>query len=191
MAPSRCGNTFTALSCGAAAFVRDAPAVPEVVVDTNPLIRQIVGARRHITTDLLPEYRVEVDPTQFVRLAESGIIGKHPEPRDGAAVVDEFEDYQEFAPEPSQGDGPPASQGGAPQSSQGGSQKAGPKKPPPDPYSTMRLWLPASIMRQVHPSLVEEFEYGARPEQLVYVDRIHDWEPDELERYWSVAETDD
>lgn len=141
----------------AAAFVRDAPAEPEVVVDTNPLIRQVVGARRHVSTDYLPEYRVEVDPTQFVRLAERGITGKHPEPREGAAAEDDFDEYPEFAPADDQGDGPPGSQDSAPQSSQGGSQKAA-KRPPPDPYSTMRLWLPASIMRQVHPSLVEEFE---------------------------------
>ena len=141
----------------AAAFLRDAPAVPEVVVDTNPLIRQVVGARCHVSTDYLPEYRVEVDPTQFVRLAEKGIMGKHPEPREGAAAADDFDEYPEFAPENEQNDAPPASQG-----SQGasGSQKTGAKKPPPDPYSTMRLWLPASIMRQVHPSLVEDFEAG-------------------------------
>ena len=30
-----------------------------------------------------------MDPTQFVRLAEKGITGKHPEPRDGAAASED------------------------------------------------------------------------------------------------------
>lgn len=139
----------------AEAFVRrdDAAGAPEVVLDTNPLIRQIVGSRQHISTDKLLEYSVEVDPTQFVRLAQSGIKGTHPEPRDAATTHrDEFDDYPEFAPGGEEDDAPPSSQG----TSQ--PKIAGPKKPPPDPYSTMRLWFPASIMRQVHPGLVEVFE---------------------------------
>lgn len=38
-----------------------------------------------------------------------------------------------------------------------GSQRAR-KNPPPAPYSEMRLWVPASIVRQVHPGLVAEYE---------------------------------
>lgn len=136
----------------AAAFVRrdDMARAPEVVLDTNPLIRQIVRARRHVSTDKILEYSVEVDPTQFVRLAQTGIMGKHQEPQ--AAADHAFDDYPEFAPEDEEEDAPPSSQGASQP------KKAGPKQPPPDPYSIMRMWFPASIMRQVHPRLVEDFE---------------------------------
>lgn len=34
----------------------------------------------------------------------------------------------------------------------------GRKKKSDDPYENVLLWIPASIMRQVHPGLVEEYE---------------------------------
>ncbi|KII92167.1 hypothetical protein PLICRDRAFT_172297 [Plicaturopsis crispa FD-325 SS-3] len=35
------------------------------------------------------------------------------------------------------------------------------KTPPPEPNSPMLMWIPVSMMRQVHPRLVEEYEFGA------------------------------
>ncbi|OCH90241.1 PIN domain-like protein, partial [Obba rivulosa] len=107
----------------AAAFVRREPRnSPATGSDARPLMQRIAGARQHVSTDGLLEYRVEIDPAQLVDLASAGIKGKHPEP--------------------------PTSQ-----SSRGNSKKAA-----PDPHSVLRLWIPASIMRQVHPGLVEDFE---------------------------------
>jgi len=33
-----------------------------------------------------------------------------------------------------------------------------PRKPSPDPNTVMCMWLPASIIHQVHPGLVDDFE---------------------------------
>ncbi|KAH7915223.1 hypothetical protein BJ138DRAFT_1055368 [Hygrophoropsis aurantiaca] len=100
------------------------------------LISKIVGERRHVSTDSMLEYRVEVCPSQLVDLARSGIKGKRPE-RPGPYPADDFEDLGEA-------------------SSQG--SKIAAKKPPPDPEASMRMWIPASMMRQVHPSLVLDYE---------------------------------
>ncbi|KAL6308181.1 hypothetical protein BKA93DRAFT_700456, partial [Sparassis latifolia] len=131
----------------AAAFVRRDPAPALVARDEgelHPLLKKIVGSRKHVSTDNILEYRVEVDPHQLLELVESGIKGKHPEPtlcvENATNSAFEDDDMQEFLLG----------------SSQQGEKSS--KKPPPDPYSVLRIWLPASIMRQVHPGLVENFE---------------------------------
>ena len=48
--------------------------------DPFPLIRKVVGTRRHASTDYLLEYRVEIIPSQLVTLTRSGIRGTRPEP---------------------------------------------------------------------------------------------------------------
>ncbi|KAH9914334.1 hypothetical protein B0H21DRAFT_362378, partial [Amylocystis lapponica] len=104
--------------------------------------------------------RVEVDPAQLVALADTGIKGKHPEPPAGAAapaIDDELREIMESDPQPSQSQ-PSQSQPSQSQLQPSQSQPRVPKKPPPGRLTTMRMWLPASMMRQVHPGLVEDFE---------------------------------
>lgn len=107
---------------------------------TNSLIRKVVGSRKHVSTDKMLEYRVEVAPKQLVALARSGIKGTRSEPSlsqargSEGAMADELFD-----------------------AILAGSAKS-PKKPAPDPDSLMRIWVPASILRQVHPDLVEDYE---------------------------------
>ncbi|EED79402.1 predicted protein, partial [Postia placenta Mad-698-R] len=116
--------------------------------DMYPMIRKILSARHHVSTDNLLEYRVEVDPRQLVALAESGIKGKHREPAGLANVSDDDsnEDDDEDAT-----------------SSQGTNRRKRKKiKAPVDPQSMMRLWIPACMMRQVHPELVEDYEEAER-----------------------------
>lgn len=105
--------------------------------DAHPLVIKIVGTRRHVSTDHMLEYRLEIDPHQFVDLTNSGITGSRPDPPLSNRQVDEEVDN---ILEPSQS---------APKT---------PKKAPPDRYSIMRVWLAASIVRQVHPKLVKDFE---------------------------------
>lgn len=88
------------------------------VLDENPLIVKIIGFRVHKTTDKLPEYRIELNPKQFVDLAHAGIKGKHPDPGETRDL----------------------------------------KKPRPEPLEFMKVWVPASMMKQVHPRLVEEYQ---------------------------------
>ena len=102
--------------------------------DTTPLILRIMGTRRHVSTDGLLEYRVEVSPTVLVTLALSGIKGIRPEPSITTPVAD-TDDYLDEQP----------------------SSAKKSKKPPPHPHSTMPMWIPASMMHQVHPDLVEDY----------------------------------
>jgi hypothetical protein len=118
-----------------AAFANSGPNVPRHENDPNPLIVKIVNSRQHVSTDKLLEYRVEVCPIQLVAITRSGIKGTHPEPANGAALSDdEFAELMDESPRKAK------------------------KKPPPDPDTVMRMWLPASIMRHVHPKLVDDFE---------------------------------
>jgi hypothetical protein len=103
--------------------------------ETNPLIVKIVGVRQHVSTDKLVEYSLVICPTQLVAITRSGIKGIHPEPSNGTTnLEDELAD-----------------------DTAGGPRK-GKKKATPEPDTIMPMWLPASIIRHVHPGLVEDFE---------------------------------
>jgi hypothetical protein len=103
--------------------------------DLNPLIKKIVSVRQHVSTDRILEYRVEICPIQLVVITRSGIKGIHPEPaNDAAPLEDELDDFTDESP------------------------RKFTKKPPSDPDTVMRIWVPASIMRHVHPRLVKDFE---------------------------------
>lgn len=111
-------NHFSSMSLG-----------PSEDSEDRPLIIKIHSTRRHVSTDEILEYRLEVAPTQLVRLTESGIKGiRSPEGPDEWAS-DEHED-----------------------------RVKGLKKPPPDPDSHLRVWMPAAMVRMVKPDLVEDFE---------------------------------
>ncbi|KAG5725110.1 Flap endonuclease GEN like protein [Termitomyces sp. T112] len=98
--------------------------------DDKRLIIKIHSERRHVSTDEILEYRLEIAPAQLVHLAQSGIKGiRSPEGPDEWADEDEEDE--------------------------GGK---GTKKPPPDPESHMRVWMPACMVHPVEPRLVEEYE---------------------------------
>ncbi|KAF8890618.1 hypothetical protein BD779DRAFT_1671184 [Infundibulicybe gibba] len=99
----------------------------------QPLIVKIHSMRKHVSTDGILEYRLEIAPAQLVRIAESGIKGtRSPEESD------------EWASEEDDEDDPP--------------NKKGTKNAPPDPLSHMRVWMPACMVQLVEPHLVEEFD---------------------------------
>ncbi|KAA1474332.1 hypothetical protein DENSPDRAFT_873329 [Dentipellis sp. KUC8613] len=124
------------------AFVNRGPVEAELPQSTNKnaLKMKIVGSRRHVSTDRMLEYRVELCPAIFVALAKKGIAGNRGQPptREEIEAMDPFN--VEFGS---------SSQRKVPRS---------PKKPPADPDSPMRMWIPASIIQQVHPDLIEKFE---------------------------------
>ncbi|KAG6858132.1 hypothetical protein C0993_006456, partial [Termitomyces sp. T159_Od127] len=62
--------------------------------DYERLIIKICSERRHVSTDGILEYRLEIAPAQLVRLAESGIKGiRSPQgPDEWADQDDEEED---------------------------------------------------------------------------------------------------
>lgn len=113
------------------------------IPDTHPLIDSIVGTRTHLSTDKIPEYRVVIRCKQLEDLANKGIAGKHPEPSAAAAsqnLPDEDGLYGTT-----------------------GAKKSANKKAVDK--STKRIWVAASIMRQVHPELVQRFETEGPPKR--------------------------
>ncbi|KAK0490458.1 hypothetical protein IW261DRAFT_1555649 [Armillaria novae-zelandiae] len=113
-------------------FSGDQP-VPE---DGAGWMKKIHSQREHHSTDKTPEYRVEIDPSVFVKLAEAGVKGIR-RPDD-----DEWED-----------------------SSDEGDDEEGKRKGSVDPLEPLRLWLPVILVRQVKPELVEAYEEVLRKKQ--------------------------
>ena len=106
--------------------------------DEEPLIIKIHSARNHASTDGLLEYRLEIAPAQLVRLAELGIKGTRepPEKDEWASEEDAADDNDD---------------------SDVGKKAKGPK-PPLDPASHLRLWMPACMVEMAEPEIVEEFK---------------------------------
>lgn len=103
--------------------------------DEDRLIVKVHSARTHVSTDGLPEYRLEIAPKQLVRLTEAGIQGiRSPEGPDEWASENEEDDDEE-----------------------GGTKKRG-KGPPIDPETNLRVWMPACMVKLVEPRLVQDFE---------------------------------
>ncbi|KAF8349182.1 PIN domain-like protein [Amanita rubescens] len=105
--------------------------------DEGPLIVKIHSSRNHASTDGLLEYRLEVAPAQLVRLAESG-IKRMREP----SHTDEWTSEEDV--------------GGDNADSDAGKKTKG-LKPPPDPTSHLRLWMPACMVEMAEPEIVEEY----------------------------------
>ena len=104
----------------------------------EPLIVKIHSARSHASTDGLLEYRLEIAPAQLVRLAELGIKGTREPP-----------EKDEWASEEDAGDDNDDSDAG---------KKAKGPKPPLNPASHLRLWMPACMVEMAEPEIVEEFK---------------------------------
>ncbi|THG96194.1 hypothetical protein EW026_g5600 [Hermanssonia centrifuga] len=104
------------------------------------LISKIHLSRRHVETDKILEYRLEIAPKQLVRLADAGIEGRR-QPLDMTGLSDWEGDEDDEEEEE-------------------GRKKSKSKttKPPPPPDSRLRLWLPASMVAIVEPELVADFK---------------------------------
>ncbi|KAI0700899.1 hypothetical protein BC835DRAFT_1325469 [Cytidiella melzeri] len=100
--------------------------------DPHPLITRVTTTRNSVDTDFILEYRVSVDPAQLVELASSGFKSKHADPASQ----------------------PMASQASAP----AGSQSLAARAAAFDLTAPLRIWVPASMLRQVHPQLIADFE---------------------------------
>ena len=116
---------------------------------SEPLITKIHSSRTHASTDHLLEYRLEIAPAQLVRLVEGGIKGTRVQPE----IDDIYADHEHDGEDGFDGDS----------DDEGGKKgKKGAKKPPPDPDSHLRVWMPACMVRLVEPGLVEEYEETLR-----------------------------
>ncbi|KAL1745329.1 hypothetical protein HDZ31DRAFT_36664 [Schizophyllum fasciatum] len=107
--------------------------------DNDDMVLKIHSSRTHASTDGMLEYRLEVAPRALVRAAESGVQGTR-------RPLDDDEWSEDTDSEDVDSDGEPRKRG------------KGPKKPPPAPESTLRVWVPAAMVRMTHPRMVHEFE---------------------------------
>ncbi|KAL1727018.1 hypothetical protein EV714DRAFT_218167 [Schizophyllum commune] len=116
--------------------------------DSDDMVLKIHSSRTHASTDGMLEYRLEVAPRALVRAAESGVQGtRRPMDEDEwSADSDSGEDLDLDV----DSDGEPV---------KGAKGKGkGAKKAPPAPESTLRVWVPAVMVRMTHPRMVREFE---------------------------------
>lgn len=103
--------------------------------DKPPLISNILArTTAHPQTDFLLEYRVELDPYQLVRLTQSGIEGVREEPADPS---------DDSAESRGDGDGP---------------RNQRHKLQDANPFSPLRIWVPASMLRPAAEELVDVYE---------------------------------
>ncbi|KAI0056173.1 PIN domain-like protein, partial [Artomyces pyxidatus] len=127
--------------CHDNAFINRGP-IPLVSNASNRDVfeMKIVGQRQDIKNDGLLEYRVELNPSLLVSLTRRGIQSKKTQSTaqsQGQKLVYDDVFAVDFA-----------------RSQSKGNMSA---KPPLDPDSPMRLWLPASMIQHVYPGLVGDF----------------------------------
>lgn len=108
--------------------------------EEHRLIQKIHSKRTHASTDGVLEYRLEIAPAQLVKMTEAGVEGRR-QLVDGADISD-----GEGGDDDADSDG------------DGKKKKGVPKKPPPEPTSHVRIWMPACMVSIVEPELVEAFE---------------------------------
>ena len=115
-----------------------ATSLSHLQIDGSPiyedLILKIHSTRNHDSTDGLLEYRLEVSPERLVALASAGIKDiRPPLIADMSSSDDTINETDKQV-----------------------------KKPPPDPSSNLRVWIPACIIRTAMPSLIDSFDERAK-----------------------------
>ncbi|KAJ4479219.1 hypothetical protein J3R30DRAFT_3882938 [Lentinula aciculospora] len=107
------------------------------------LIKNISKTRTHESTSQTLEYRVALDPTILVQLTTRGVKGiRRPDDKD------EWAEFEKEAGDESSGD------------EGGGIGKS--KKEYPDPTLPLKLWLPAVLVKEAIPDVVEAYEESRR-----------------------------
>ncbi|KAI0087645.1 hypothetical protein BDY19DRAFT_954743 [Irpex rosettiformis] len=108
------------------------------IPENNSFIVKIHSSRSHASTDGLLEYRLEIDPSNFVKAVEEGIEGKREIPKTGWTDSEgDDEDEDDEAPK---------------------TRKKGSDSTPTD---HLRIWMPACMVSIVVPELVQAFEERA------------------------------
>lgn len=93
---------------------------------------KIHSARRHVSTDKVLEYQLEILPIQFISITESGIRGSRTPPAADITSISAL-----------------------------GKEEKGKGRVAPDPKSSFKAWMPACMVQIVEPGLVAEYEAKA------------------------------
>ncbi|CAE6442612.1 unnamed protein product [Rhizoctonia solani] len=113
-------------------------------LDTHQLLQAIRGERQHVSTDGLHEFRVEISPGHLARLAVRQLLGT----RDPALLAGTLFDMEE----------PPAKEVDDEQEEGDGEEGSVRRLKMVDPSMPLRVWVPAELVRMVHPELVRAWE---------------------------------
>ena len=106
------------------------------------LIVKIHSSRMHAYTDSILEYRLEVAPAQLVRLASAGIQGLRKPADTNYDVLPSESEYESSRDL---------------DNTERRRKKHG-ARPPPEPDSHLRMWMPACMVHLALPELVEQHE---------------------------------
>ncbi|KAJ3856411.1 PIN domain-like protein, partial [Lentinula lateritia] len=113
---------------------------PEFIIDVSK-------TRTHESTSNTLEYRVAIDPTILVQLATRGVKGiRRPDDKD------EWAEFEEDGENDSS-------------DNEGGAKGRTKKKEYPDPTLSLKLWLPAVLVKEAVPGLVETYEEMLRQKE--------------------------
>ncbi|CAE6416976.1 unnamed protein product [Rhizoctonia solani] len=112
-------------------------------LDTYQLLQAVRGERQHVSTDGLQELRVEVAPGHLARLAVRQLLGT----RDPALLAGTLFDMEGAGGKEDDEQEEGADEEGAPR-----------RLKMVDPTTSIRVWVPAELVRMVHPDLVHAWE---------------------------------
>ena len=137
--------------------------------DSNgpPLLLDVLSIREHASTDQTPEFRVLINPSALVDRAASGVRGIRP-PLDVPLASDDAGSSENIDVE-FDGDGEATDEEGsrletAAQAKNKKKMKG--SRSPATPTASLRLWLPAVMVRAVAPELVHGYEEKAQKRAL-------------------------
>ena len=137
---------------------------------TSPLLLDVLSVREHPSTDRTLEFRVLINPTTLVDRAASGVRGIRP-PLDAPLVSDDA-GSAENGDDELDGDGGATDDGEGQERLETAAQAKtkkkvkGPRSAPAAPTASLRLWLPAVMVRAVAPELVHGYEEKAQKRAL-------------------------
>ncbi|KAI6030976.1 PIN domain-like protein [Pisolithus marmoratus] len=124
------------------------------------LLMDVLSIREHSSTDGIPEYRVLVDPSALVTHAASGVRGIRP-PLDILTASDEDdEEVDEDEAADDDNDGSRRLKTAARSRAEKRTKRT--QSAPVSPTASLRLWLPAVMVRAVVPDLVDAYEMKVR-----------------------------
>ncbi|KAJ1300599.1 hypothetical protein OPQ81_002253 [Rhizoctonia solani] len=114
-------------------------------LDTHQLLQAVRGERQHVSTDGLQEFRVEVSPGHLAHLAVRQLLGT----RDPALLAGTLFDLEGATGKEADDE-----------LEEAGDDEEGPTRRLKiiDPSTPIRVWVPAELVRMVHPDLVRAWE---------------------------------